>query len=106
MDFYAALERERIIAETGMELLRLRRQIQAAWDAVDGEGHIRDNADPDQLRAMLLGAGLQIKMLKAEIVEMETWIGFASLGVEQALDQLTRLDNLPNVRARKTRKGG
>jgi hypothetical protein len=45
-----------------------RAEVERAKAAVDGvdvrEGHVRDNADPDQLRAMLLGAGLEIERLK------------------------------------------
>lgn len=56
----AEAERDQLIAER-----------EAAITSVTGvdlrEGHTRDNADPDQLRAMLYGAGLKIAKLAAEL---------------------------------------
>jgi hypothetical protein len=56
----ATLKAERDTARAEVE------RAKAAADGVDlREGHVRDNADPDQLRAMLLGAGLKIAKLQA-----------------------------------------
>lgn len=59
-----------------------------ALAAIDGkdlrEGHIRDNSTPDELRDLLLGAGLEIARLKAEL---DLWRPLTPEEAEKAVAQ-------------------